>query len=56
MNIKKNFLRRIARRKGAAQAESEEGYEVPPPAAIEPFVPNATENSEAKGFGSNQEL
>ncbi len=55
MNIKKN-LSRIARRKGAMQAESEDRHEIPPPAAIEPFVPNTTGNSEAKGFGSHQEL
>ena len=56
MNIKKNFLSRIARRKGAMQAESEDRHEIPPPAAIEPFVPNTTGNSEAKGFGSHQKL
>lgn len=56
MNIKKNFLSRIARRKGAAQDESEEGYEIPPPTAIEPGVSYATENSEDKELGSHQEL
>ena len=56
MNIKNNFLSRIARRKGAAQAESEEGYEIPPPSVIEPYVPYATGNSEDKGLGSYQEL
>ena len=56
MNIKKNFLSRIARRKGAAQAESEEGYEIPPPTAFEPCVPYATGNSEDKELGSHQEL
>ncbi len=56
MNIKKNFLSRIARRQGAAGAESEEGYEIPPPTAIEPCVPSARGNSEHKGLGSHQEL
>ena len=56
MNIKKNFLSRIARRKGTAQAESKEGYEIPPPAAIEASVPYATGNSEDKELGSHQEL
>ena len=56
MNIKKNFLSRIARRKSAAQAEPEEGYEIPPPAAIESSVPYATGNSEDKEPGSHQEL
>ena len=56
MNIKKNFLSRIARRKGTAQAESEEGYEIPPPTSFEPSVPYATGNSENKELGSHQEL
>lgn len=56
MNIKKNFLSRIARRKSAAQAEPEEGYEIPPPAAIESSAPYATGNSEDKEPGSYQEL
>ncbi len=56
MNIKKNFLSRIARRKGAAQAEPEEGHGIPPPAAIEPFVPDATGTPEDKGLGSHRDL
>ena len=56
MSMRKNFLNRIARRKGAAQAESEEGYEIPPPAAIEQDLSYATGNSEDKGLGSHQEL
>ncbi len=56
MNIKKNFMSRFARRKSAAQAESEEGYEIPPPTAIESIVPYATGNSEDKEPGSHQEL
>ena len=56
MNIRKNFLSRITRRKSAAQAESEEGYEIPPAPAIEPGVPYVTESSEDKGLGSHQEL
>ncbi len=56
MNIKKNFLSRIARRKNAAQAEPKEEYEIPPPATIEPCVPSATGNSEDKAPGSHQEL
>lgn len=56
MNIKKNFLSRIARRKGAAQAESEEGHGIPPPSAIEPFVPDATGIPEDRGLGSYREL
>ncbi len=56
MNIKKNFLSRIARRKGAGGVESEEGYEIPPPASIGPGIPSATGNSEDKGLGSHQEL
>ena len=56
MNIKKNFFSRIARLKGAAQAESKEEYEIPPPTAIEAGVPHATENSGDKGLGSHQEL
>ena len=56
MNIKKNFLSRIARRKGAAQAESEEGYEIPPPAAIDAGVAYETGNPEDKGPGSHQEM
>ena len=56
MNIKKNFLSRIARRKSAAQSEPEEGYEIPPPAAIESSVPYATGNSGDKEPGSHQEL
>ena len=56
MNIKKNFLSRLTRRKGNAQAESEAGYEIPPPAAIKPGVPYTTGNSEEKGFGSHEEL
>ncbi len=56
MNIKKNFLSRIARRKSAAQAEPEEGYDIPPPAAIESSVPYATGNSGDKEPGSHQEL
>ncbi|MCY3825301.1 MAG: ribosomal protein L13e [Nitrospinae bacterium] len=56
MNIKKNFLSRIARRKSTARAESEEGDEIPPPPAIEPYVPYATGNSEDKELGSHQEL
>lgn len=56
MNIKKNFLSRIARRKGAARAEWEEGHEIPPPAAVEQDLPYATGNSEDKGLGSHQEL
>ncbi len=56
MNIKKNLLSRIARRKSAAQSEPEEGYEIPPPAAIESSVPYATGNSEDKEPGSHQEL
>ena len=55
MNIKKNFLSRIARRK-AAEAEPEDGHGIPPPAAIEPFVPDATGISEEKGFCSHREL
>ena len=56
MKIKKNFLSRIARRKGAAQTESEEGHGIPPPAAIEPFVPDATGIPEDKELGSHREL
>ncbi|MDE0330609.1 MAG: hypothetical protein OXL41_01960, partial [Nitrospinae bacterium] len=56
MNIKKNFLSRIARRKGAAQAESEEGYEIPPPATIDAGVAYETGNPEHKGPGSHQEI
>ncbi|MYA97583.1 MAG: hypothetical protein F4X91_14390 [Nitrospinae bacterium] len=56
MNIKKNFLSRIARRKCTAQAESEEGYEIPPPTSFEPSIPYATGNSEDKELGSHQEL
>lgn len=56
MKIKKNFLSRIARRKGAAQAESEEGHGIPPPAAIEPFVPDATGIPKDKELGSHREL
>ena len=56
MNIKKSFLSRIARRNSAAQDESEEGYEIPPPTAFEPSVPNTTGNSEDKELGSHQEL
>ena len=56
MNIKKNFLSRIARRKGAGQAEPEERHGIPPPSAIEPFVPNATGTPEDKGLGSHREL
>ena len=56
MKIKKNFLSRIARRKGAAQAESEKGHGIPPPAAIEPFVPDATGIPEDKELGSHREL
>ena len=56
MNIKKNFLSRIARRKNAAKAESEDGYEIPPPAAIEPGVPYVTGDSDDKELDSHQEL
>ena len=56
MNIKKKFFSRIARRKGTAQVESEEGYEIPPPTAIEPCVPHATGNSKDIGLDSHQEL
>ena len=56
MNTKKNFLSRIARRKGAGQAEPEERHGIPPPSAIEPFVPNATGTPEDKGLGSHREL
>ena len=56
MNIKKSFLSRIARRKGAARAEPEEGHGIPSPAVIEPCVPRATGNSGDKGPGSHREL
>lgn len=53
--MRKNFLSRIARRKGAARAEWEQGHEIPPPTAIA-GVPHAAGNSEDKGLGSHQEL
>ena len=56
MNNKKKFLSRIARRKGSAPAEPEEGHELPPPTAIEPGVPHATEDTEDKSYGSHMEL
>ena len=54
--MKKNFLRRMTRGKSPAPAEPEEGYEIPPPTAIEPGVPYATEDTEGKSYGSHLEL
>lgn len=54
--IKKKLFNRIARRKDSAPAEPDEGYEIPPPSAIEPGVPHATENTEGEGYGSHMEL
>lgn len=54
--IKKKLFNRIARRKDSAPAEPDEGYEIPPPSAIEPGVPHATENTEGEGYDSHMEL
>ena len=54
--MKKNFLRRMTRRKSTTPAEPEEGYEIPPPTAIEPGVPYSAEDTEGKDYDSHMEL
>ena len=54
--MKKNFLRRMTRRKSPTPAEPEEGYEIPPPTAIEPGVPYSAEDTEGKDYDSHMEL
>ncbi|MDE0004075.1 MAG: ribosomal protein L13e [Rhodospirillaceae bacterium] len=57
MNIKKNLLSRISRRKGSQPPEAEEeSNELPPPTAIEPGVPYSTEDTRDKSYGSHLEL
>ena len=54
--MKKNFLRRMTRRKSPTPAEPEKGYEIPPPTAIEPGVPYSAEDTEGKDYDSHMEL
>ena len=54
--MKKNFLRRMTRRKNPTPGEPEEGYEIPPPTAIEPGVPYSAEDTEGKDYDSHMEL
>lgn len=55
--MKKKFLSRIARRKEPAPPKpGEEGFDLPPPTAIEPGVPYSENEAEQSGYGSHFEL
>ena len=54
--MKKNFLRRMTRGKSTTPGEPEEGYEIPPPTAIEPGVPYSAEAAEGEDYDSHMEL
>ena len=55
--MKKKFLSRIARRKESAPPKpGEEGFDLPPPTAIEPGVPYSENEAEQSGYGSHFEL
>ena len=55
--MKKKFLSRIGRRKESPPPKSgEEGFDLPPPTAIEPGVPYSENEAEQSGYGSHFEL
>ncbi len=55
--MKKKFLSRIGRRKESAPPKpEEEGFDLPPPTAIEPGVPYSENEAEQSGYGSHFEL
>ena len=59
MNIKKNFLSRMTRRKSSTPAEPEEGaYEIPPPSAIGRMASDSSRRAESmeSGYGLDLEL
>ena len=59
MNIKKNFLSRMTRRKSSTPAEPEEGaYEIPPPSAIGRMPSDSSRRAESmeSGYGLDLEL
>ena len=59
MNIKKNFLSRMTRRKSSTPAEPEDGaYEIPPPSAIGRMPSDSSRRAESmeSGYGLDLEL
>ena len=59
MNIKKNFLSRMTRRKSSTPAEPEEGaFEIPPPSAIGRMPSDSSRRAESmeSGYGLDLEL
>lgn len=55
--MKKKFLSRIGRRKESPPPKpGEEGFDLPPPTAIEPGVPYSENEAEQSGYGSHFEL
>ena len=57
MKIKKKLFSRIARRKESTPPKpGEEGFDLPPPTAIEPGVPHSAGESEPGGYGPHIEL